>query len=147
MPELTAIRFTMFPPGGPPMTIAAMEDSFKDSVGDTQLPSEGPMFVIKDVFQVEVEDGEDPLPRATATAMIRSEERFERESNMAVMYHWTIGYSLRQAAEGGSIVQTERSPLTVDELRYCHEQIALHPTYRDQKLCSLAEDGTLVNYP
>ena len=66
---------------------------------------------------------------------------------MAIMYHFIAAQRFGLTGPGSVILQTERSPLTVDELRYVHEQLALHPAYNGQKFASLAEDGTLVNYP
>lgn len=141
----TAIRFTAFPPGGPPMTVIATEESFRDSVGDTNLPSGDGVFVIRDVFDYPGE--EESLARATFTGTERAHERLEREANMAIMYHWTVAQSFRACKDGGTIAQTQRSPLTADELRYCHEQLALHPDYKDYRFVSLAEDGAVVTYP
>jgi hypothetical protein len=138
----TAIRFTVFVPGGPPVTAVAPEESFRDSVGDTQLPSSEGSFIVKDVFETDTDD----IQAITLEGARRADERRPREANMAIMYHWTA-HQLARVTAGGICAQTERSPLSVDELRYCHEQIALHPNYDRHRLSSIAEDGTVVNYP
>lgn len=135
------LRFTMFPPGGPPMTFAAPEDSFRDSIGDTNMPSDE-LFVVKAPFTSEADD----MPTIAMEAARIAAERRETEGNMAIMYYWTIGQFVN-VSERGTVAQKDPSPLTVDELRYVHDAIAQHPAYVQQRLLSLASDGTPVDYP
>lgn len=137
----TCLRFTIFAPGGPPVTMAASEDSFRDSIGDTELKTDE-VFIIKEPFEC---DSEDIAVIAFVAGGIAAERR-DTEANMAIMYYWTIGQFVN-VSEHGTVAQKDPSPLTVDELRYVHDAIAQHTAYAHQRLLSIASDGTTVAYP
>lgn len=137
---MKVLRVTMFPPpgSGEPMHIVTRQEDMNIPVEEAATPDDTPgVFYVSDIF--EVADGTG-IQEATLEAGRRADDQ---EPNMAVHYYWTAMY-LKRTVPGGVIGNTERSPLTVEQLKVCMKQLADHPAYEGHIVMSWAKDGTGV---
>lgn len=144
-PTTRAVRATMYPPPGYPgrlvMTVVRDVDvtvSLEEYVAKVAQPG---LFTLFDVFDVRDDCS---IERATEMACERQRQRAERETAMALFYHWNAG-RLPMLRPGGVTTATRPAPLSVEELTEAMKQLARHPDYRSHTVIAIAEDGTVLS--
>lgn len=148
---MRALRATMYPPpgAGEPITTVMLEKHLKEGVSaeaalKSMIEGAGGAFIVTEIFDApEVKPAEDEIVVATIAGQRRWLAHRDRELDMSIGYYWWT-MTLARTVPGGTIVSPKPAPLSVEELRAVFEQVRHHPSYKEQSITTVAEDGAIV---
>lgn len=134
------LRTTLYTNPDLPMCVVVREGDV-ESFGDILDARPTDTFLTHEIF--EVPDDSD-IVQVTAHALARlTDAVLCHERNMAISFFWHT-QTLASVLPGGTVANTQTSPLSAQEILQVFAQIAKHPNYNRHTVMSFAEDMTPV---
>lgn len=128
----------------PPVTMVVSERDVAVPLEEAAMVLHNPpdIFVVTEIFE---SDGSD-ITMWTADAMVQAEDKAQDESNMSVLYWWTVGYF--QVMHDNGVIGTQRStPLSPDQIIAVFRALAQRSDYRSFQFITHTEEGSdIVEY-